>query len=66
MNPLLIILPSLAPLSALGQSPLSSVDMTLPKMTEVQLTRADVVARLEAATVDAPADFARVRLNNLD
>jgi len=66
MKHLLIVFLTLSPLSALGQSPLSGVDMTLPKMTQAQMTRADVVARLAAATADAPADFTRVWLNNLD
>ena len=66
MRPLLIVFLTLAPLPALCQTALSGVDMTLPKMTEAQLTRADVMTRLDAATADNPADFTRVWLNNLD
>ena len=50
MMPLLIILLNLAPLPALGQSSFSRDDMTLPKMTKAQLTRADVVTRLDPSS----------------
>lgn len=66
MRPLLVAFLILSPLPALGQSALSGVDMTLPKMTESQLTRTEVIGRLDAATADAPADFTRVWLNKLD
>ena len=52
--------------AAPAQSPQSGVDMTLPKMVEAKLTRAEVEARLAAATPDAPADFTRIWLNGLD
>ncbi len=54
----------LAPVA--GQSTMGGVDMTLPKMTAAEMTRDEVVARLEAATADDPADFTRIWLNGLD
>lgn len=41
------------------------IDMSLPKMTEAQLTRDEVAARLDAAQ-GGPADFTRTWLNGLD
>lgn len=55
-----------ASLAGPGQAQMSGVDMALPKMTEAQLTRTNVEARLAAATPDAPADFTRLWLNGLD
>ena len=53
-----------APLPASAQ--MSGVDMTLPKMTEASLTRDQVVALLDGATDDAPADLSGLWLNGLD
>lgn len=66
MKPLLIAVLIFLPLPALSQSVLSGVDMSLPKMTEAQMSRADVIERLDAATAETPADFTRVWLNKLD
>lgn len=56
----------LTPAHLVAQSPLAGVDMSLPKMTEANLSRAEVQERLAAATDDAPADFTRQWLNGLD
>ena len=56
----------LAPSYLAAQSHLAGVDMSLPKMTEATLTRAEVQERLISATPDAPADFTRHWLNGLD
>jgi len=53
---------SLLPTLATAQSALQGVDMTLPKMTEAQVPRADV----EAALAEGSADFTRVWMNGLD
>lgn len=50
----------------LAQSALEGVDMSLPKMTEAQMTRAEVAVRLADASADEAADFTRVWLNGLD
>ncbi len=56
----------LTPIHAVAQSPFAGVDMSLPKMTEAKLTRAEVQEHLAAATADSPADFTRQWLNGLD
>ena len=66
LRSLMLSLALAAPLPALAQSAMDGVDMTLPKMVEAQLSRAEVAARLDAASADAPADFTRVWLNGLD
>jgi uncharacterized protein YjbI with pentapeptide repeats len=45
---------------------MSHVDLTSPKMSEAELSRADVIAMLEAATPDQPADLSNKGLNGLD
>ena len=54
----------LGPTSA--QDLIDLVDMSTPEMTEAQLTRAEVVAILEQATEESPADFTKHRLSGLD
>ncbi len=70
MKPVTLMLFSLltlaAPLPALAQSAMSGVDMASPRMTEAEVSRDDVIASLEAATTEKPADFTRMRLNGLD
>ncbi|HMB75034.1 MAG TPA: pentapeptide repeat-containing protein, partial [Kiloniellaceae bacterium] len=61
---LALLLGLAAPLTASAQ--MSGVDMTLPKMTEASLTRDEVVALLDAATKNAPADLSGLWLNGLD
>ncbi len=61
-----VVLIALTPVSLAAQSPQSGVDMSLPKMTEAKLTRAEVQERLAMATANAPADFTRLWLNGLD
>ena len=48
-----------------AQSALSGVALDSPAMTEAELTRDDVIARLSAATTGG-ADLARLKLNGLD
>jgi len=59
--------------AAIGFSPtisaqdlLDQVDLNTPDMTEAQITRDEVVAILEAATENSPADFTKFRLSGLD
>jgi hypothetical protein len=42
------------------------VDLSGPAMTEAELSREEVAARLAAATPGMPADFSRLKLNGLD
>ena len=44
----------------------TGVDLDSPAMTEAEMTRADVEAKLAAATPAAPANFERAKLNGLD
>ena len=45
---------------------MSHVDLTSPKMSEAELSREEVIAVLEAATPDQPANLADKGLNGLD
>ena len=49
-----------------AQDLIDMVDMSTPEMTEAQLTRTEVVAILEQATEESPADFTNHRLSGLD
>jgi hypothetical protein len=51
---------------AQAQSAQPGVDMSLPRMTEANLTRAEVAALLDAAKPGAPADLSGAWLNGLD
>lgn len=62
----LAFLLALSPGHLSAQSAMDGVDMSLPKMTQSELTREDVEQRLAAATADNPADFTRIWLNGLD
>ena len=54
------------PVATLGQDMMRHVNLSSPAMTEAELTRAQVEARLAAATADKPADFTNASLNGLD
>jgi uncharacterized protein YjbI with pentapeptide repeats len=52
--------------AAQGQDMLSLVDLSSPAMTQAELSRDQVLAKVQAASPQQPADFAGTSLNGLD
>jgi uncharacterized protein YjbI with pentapeptide repeats len=52
--------------TTLAQGMMQHVDLSSPKMSEAELSRAEVEAILAAATADRPADLTDKSLNGLD